>query len=233
MKQITKHLYQISLGSVNTFLIEDNGLTLVDTGFKNCRDKIFQAIRNGGKNPDNINQVILTHSHPDHSGSVADIKRTLGVPVYAHPDDAILMEAGIGGRLPHQPSPGLANWLLFRLFIKNSPNETEMCRINERIQDGDILPIAGGIQVIHTPGHSKGHIALLLKTDRVLIGGDICANMFGLDFSTVYEDRQLGVQSILKVSEHNFDKAVFGHGKPLTGGANVKLKHKFSSLVNR
>jgi glyoxylase-like metal-dependent hydrolase (beta-lactamase superfamily II) len=80
MKQITKHLYQISLGSVNTFLIEDNGLTLIDTGFKNSRDKIFQAIRNGGKNPDDIKQIILTHSHPDHSGSVADIKRTLDVP---------------------------------------------------------------------------------------------------------------------------------------------------------
>ena len=230
MKQITKHLYQISLGSVNTFLVEDNGLTLIDTGFKNSRDKIFQAIRNGGKNPDDIKQIILTHSHPDHSGSVADMKRTLEVPVYAHPDDAILVEAGIGGRLPHQPSPGLANWIIYRIFIKDSPNETEMCRIDERIQDGDILPIAGGIEVIHTPGHSKGHVSLLLKKDRLLIAGDICANMFGLDLSTVYEDRHLGVQSILKVAAYDFDTAVFGHGKPLIGNANVKLKQKFSSL---
>jgi glyoxylase-like metal-dependent hydrolase (beta-lactamase superfamily II) len=37
----------------------------------------------------------------------------------------------------------------------------EMCRIDERIKDGDVLPIAGGIEVIHTPGHSKGHISLL------------------------------------------------------------------------
>jgi glyoxylase-like metal-dependent hydrolase (beta-lactamase superfamily II) len=232
MKQISKHLYQIPLGSVNTFLIEDNGLTLIDTGFKNNRDKIFQAIRNGGKNPDDIKQIILTHSHQDHSGSVADIKATLDVPVYAHPEDAILVEAGIGGRLPHQPSPGMINWLLFHLFINNSPNETETCRIDERIQDGDTLPIAGGIQVIHTPGHSKGHISLLLKNDRVLISGDICANMFGLDFSVVYEDRHLGVQSILKVAAYDFDKAVFGHGNPLVGSANAKLNHKFSPLVN-
>jgi glyoxylase-like metal-dependent hydrolase (beta-lactamase superfamily II) len=232
MKQISKHVFQISLGAVNVFIIEDNGLTLVDTGFKSNRDKIFNAITRGGKRADDIKQIILTHSHPDHSGSVADIRNTLGVPVYAHAEDAALVEAGIGGRLPHQPSPGIMNWLLFKLFINNSPNETERCIIDERLEDGDVLPFAGGIQVIHTPGHSKGHISLLVKNDGVLIAGDICANMFGLDFSTVYEDRKLGVQSILKAAQFDFEKAVFGHGNPLIGRANVKLTEKFSKMTN-
>ena len=43
MQKITENIYQISLGAVNTFLIEDNGLTLIDTGNKNSTDKIFAA----------------------------------------------------------------------------------------------------------------------------------------------------------------------------------------------
>lgn len=228
MKQISSSIYQISLGAVNTFVIEDNGLTLVDTGFKNSKDKIFAAIRKAGKNPENIRQIILTHSHPDHSGSAADIRRTLNIPVYAHPEDAALLEAGIGGRLPHQPSPGFLNWILFNLFIKNSPNETEVCTVEFRISDHDIIPIAGGIQIIHTPGHSKGHIALLVKNEGVLIAGDICANLMGLGYSTVYEDREVGVKSILKAASLDFDTAVFGHGNPVMDSANAKLAKKFS-----
>ncbi len=51
MQQITGNIFQISLGAVNTFLIEDNGLTLIDTGNKNSTDKIFAVIKKGGKNP--------------------------------------------------------------------------------------------------------------------------------------------------------------------------------------
>ena len=61
MQKITENIYQISLGAVNTFLIEDNGLTLMKTGNKNRADKIFAASKQGGKNPVDIKQCILTH----------------------------------------------------------------------------------------------------------------------------------------------------------------------------
>lgn len=234
MKQLSKHVYQLSLGAVNTFVIADEeGLTLVDTGYKNSKEKIFAAIRQGGKKPEDIRQIILTHAHPDHSGSVSDIKESLGVPVFAHEEDAILLEAGVGGRLPHELSPGIANWLIYNLFIKNSPNTTDAVMVDKKLRGGDILPIAGGIEVIHTPGHSKGHISLLLKKDEMLIAGDICANMLGLDYSAVYEDRKQGMKSILKAADYNFETAVFGHGKPLVSGANRKLEQKFARTLSR
>jgi glyoxylase-like metal-dependent hydrolase (beta-lactamase superfamily II) len=227
MKQISQHIYQIPLGPVNVFLIEDNGLTLIDTGFEKSKDKIFQAIRNGGKDPKDIRQIILTHSHPDHAGSVADISRTVNAPVCAHTYDAALVEAGVGGRLPHQLGPGLLNNVLYRLFIKNSKNETEVCRVQNRVDDGNVIDIAGGIRVIHTPGHSLGHIALLIEQEGVLIAGDICQNMLGLSYSTVYENIETGRQSILKAAGYDFETAVFGHGSPLKGQANQKLKQIF------
>lgn len=229
MKQITPNLYQISLGPVNAFVIESNNeLTLIDTGFKNSTNKIFSAIQRSGKKPGQIKQIILTHSHPDHSGSAAAIKNKLNVPIYLHEEDAVLLEQGIGGRLPHELSPGLLNKMLFHLFIKKSPNKTDAATVDEKLKDGDVLPIAGGVKVIHTPGHSKGHVALLLENDGILIAGDICSNMMGLWYSTVYESREEGVKSILKAAAFDFDKAVFGHGKPLIGSANRKMMEQFS-----
>ncbi len=228
MQQITNNIYQISLGSVNTFLIEDNGLTLIDSGSKNNADKIFKAIEKGGKNPNNIKQVILTHCHPDHAGSVAEIKKRLRIPVWAHYEDASLVEKGLAVRMPMHLTPGAVNWLIYNIFIKRAGKIIEAVNVDERLKDKDVLPIAGGIEIIHTPGHCAGHIALLVKNEGVLIAGDICAHMGGLGVSTVNEDRALSIKSILKAASFDFDIAVFGHGTPLKAAANTKLKEKFT-----
>lgn len=227
MQQITGNIYQISLGAVNTFLVEDNGLTLIDTGNKNSADKIFAAIKKGGKNPADIKQVILTHCHPDHTGSAAEIKRRLNIPVFAHIEDATLIERGIGIRKPMYLSPGIINRIVYNIFIKKTPQTIEPVNIDEKLEDNDVITFAGGIHVIHTPGHCAGHIALLIKNEGVLIAGDLCANAAGLGTSTVNEDPDLSIKSILKAAAFSFDKAVFGHGSLLKGSANIKLKEKF------
>ena len=83
------------------------------------------------------------------------------------------------------------------------------------------------MQVKHTPGHCAGHIGLLIKKGGVLIAGYICANAACLGISTVNEDPDLSIKSILKAAAFSFDKAVFGHGSLLKGSANKKLKEKF------
>lgn len=144
-----------------------------------------------------------------------------------HQEDAQLIAQGIAGRLPFSISPGLINQFIYRQFIKKVPNEIEAIDAHEKLKDQDVLPIAGGLEVIHTPGHSKGHIALLMRDAGILIAGDICAHVMGLGLSPVYEDRELGIKSILKAAAFDFETAVFGHGKALRKLANKKLKLKF------
>jgi glyoxylase-like metal-dependent hydrolase (beta-lactamase superfamily II) len=232
MQQITTNIHQISLGSVNAFLIEDSGLTLVDTGSKGYTDKIFRAIQKGGQNSDNIKQIVLTHCHPDHAGSVAEIKKRLGIPVLAHHEDASLIEMGKAVRMPMHLTPGLVNWLIYNIFIKSAGSTIESVKVDEWLKDNDVLPIAGGVEVIHTPGHCAGHIALLVKNEGVLIAGDLCAHVAGLAVSTVNENRALSIASILKAASFKFDTAVFGHGSPLKTSANTKLMEKFTPLTS-
>jgi glyoxylase-like metal-dependent hydrolase (beta-lactamase superfamily II) len=230
MKQISEKVFQIGLGPVNVFLIEDNGLTLVDTGFPGSTDKIFAAIKKGGKAPEDIQRIILTHSHPDHSGSVAEIKKRLDIPVLAHYEDAALLEKGEVGRYPRVLGPGFLNFMLYHIFIKNGATSVEPVTFEGKLKDNDVIDIAGGVQVIQAPGHSLGQIVLLVKNDGVLIAADLCANFFGLGLSTVSEDQQLSVESIGKVSKFAFDKAVFGHGDPLMKDANKKLNAFYNKL---
>lgn len=230
MKQISNNVFQISLGSVNVFVIDDDGLTLVDTGMKGSADKIFSAIKKGGKDPQNIKRIILTHAHPDHSGSAAEISKRLNIPVWIHSVDADLVEKGIGVRESVQLSPGIVNWLIFNLFIKRSNSNIEPVVVERRLTDREVLPVAGGIEVIHTPGHSAGHVALLVKSDGLLIAADLCANLFGLGLSTIYENRDLGIKSLVKAAGFTFEKALFGHGNPLEKDASQKLKDFYIKL---
>lgn len=231
MKRITPHLYQIGLGPVNAFLIEDEDLTLIDAGNPGDQDKIFEAIRKGGKDPSQIKSIIVTHAHPDHVGSLAAISKKQNLDIYAHPLDADMIEKGLALRPGIKAAPSLFFQIMFRLFRKAGMENVEPAQVTHRVEDGATIPIAGGLEVIHTPGHSAGHIALLFKKDKVLIAGDICGNVMGLGYSIVYEDYALGMQSIVKAASYDFDKAVFGHGKPLMQSANTKLKAKFGKEV--
>jgi glyoxylase-like metal-dependent hydrolase (beta-lactamase superfamily II) len=227
MKRISSNIYQISLGWVNVFVIEDDGLTLIDTGTKGSAGKIFSAIKNGGKNPYDIKRIILTHAHPDHAGSAEEIKRMLRVPVMAHREDANIMRYGIACRKEICLTPGLKNWLIYELAIKRAGINIEPVRIDEQLNDHDLLPLLGGIRVIHTPGHSKGHISLLAENEEVLIAGDLLSNSAGLGLSVIYENMAEGISSILKVTDLDFDKMVFGHGRPILKDAGSIMRQAF------
>ncbi|GAB2606449.1 MBL fold metallo-hydrolase [Spirosoma areae] len=232
-QQITPSLYQIGLGVVNVFVIKDKDLTLIDTGYTGSMAKIFSVLQQAGEDPGAIKRVILTHAHPDHAGSAAAIKQTLGVPVLAHHREAPLLEAGLSGAGPIHRSPGVLNWLIYQAFIKRGTSRITPVGVDERLNHQDLLPIAGGLEVLHTPGHSGGHLAFWLKQESVLIAGDACANSMGLDLSTVYEDRAVGLQSLLALAELNFEKAVFGHGGPIQRRASQRFKARFGAASPR
>ena len=227
--QIIPNLWQLKLGIVNSYLLEtEDGLLVVDTGYPDGTDKLFAAVREAGYNPANIRHLLLTHCHVDHAGSAAEIRKRTGARTYAHATDASLITQGIGKRPSTTRSPGLMAALIYQFFIKNLKSSYEPTPIDQLLQGGEVLPLAGGIDVIHAPGHSAGQVVLLLRQAGVLIAADLCAHVLGLSYSPVNEDLALARQSIFQVADYPFDRAVFGHGDSLDGRANQQLKKKFS-----
>jgi glyoxylase-like metal-dependent hydrolase (beta-lactamase superfamily II) len=226
--QVSTGLWLIEIGIVNVYLIQTNdGLVLVDAAWPNKADAILEGVRRTGNNPADIKHVLLTHGHVDHAGSTAEIIKRTGAKVYIHAADLPLTTKGEAGYDGITITPGIIPRLVYRFVIKPGGTKYDSFAVEKTIADGEILPFANDVKVIHTPGHCAGHVSFLLPQDGILIAGDICSNVMGLSYSTINEDRALARESILKVANHTFDQAVFGHGNPLKKRASQLLMERF------
>ena len=222
---IFPNVYQLSSGPVNLWLVEaPDGLTLIDTHYKGKEQEILEAVRGLGKDPARIHNILLTHCHPDHAGSLAALKQFTGAQAWMHAIDAEVVRGhGINEKAP--VSPGLINRLLFNLFIKNTSGELASAEVEHEISDGQVLPFGGGIQAVHTPGHTSGHMAFFVPGDGgILLIGDACSNMAGLDYSIVYNDIQQARRSLAKLARMDFRAVAFSHGSTLKDTAKFKKK---------
>ncbi|QDS37699.1 MBL fold metallo-hydrolase [Brevibacillus brevis] len=137
---------------------------LIDTGFPGQMDDLRVAMEKVGVSSDKLKAVILTHQDVDHIGSLPEILQECGdhVHVYAHELD----KPYIQGELP----------LLKDGHLENPPKG----RVDHTVSDGQELPFCGGIRVIHTPGHTPGHLSLYLKQSKTLVAGDSMYSVNGI-----------------------------------------------------
>ena len=229
-KRVINGVHVVPMGMANAYLIEgDDGLTLIDAGFPGKEAAVFQAIRGLDRSPDQLKHLVLTHGHPDHIGSAAAIVRETSAKTYMHALDIPLAESG-GPFRPMRPAPGLLGQVLCRLFF--DPEERmEPVLIDQPLSDGELLPIAGGIEVIHTPGHCAGHVALLWRPGRMLFAGDVCTNLMGLGDPVGFESLEEGRASQRKLASLSFDAAGFGHGKPIARDASAQFHYKWGQKL--
>jgi glyoxylase-like metal-dependent hydrolase (beta-lactamase superfamily II) len=225
-KRVIDGVQVVPMGMANAFLIEgEDELTLVDAGFPSKEAAVFGAIRGLGRSPDRLKHLIFTHGHPDHIGSAAAIVRETGARTYMHPLDIPMAESG-GPFRPMRPAPGLLGPLMCKLFF-HPEERMEPVAIDQPLTAGEILPIAGGFEVIHTPGHCAGHVALLWRPGRMLFAGDVCANVMGLGDPVGFENLEDARASQRKLAGLSFDAAGFGHGKPIARDASVRFRNKW------
>ena len=191
-KRVINGVHIVPMGLANAFLIEgDDGLALIDAGFPAKEAAVFGAIDGIGRSAGQLRHLIFTHGHPDHIGSAAAIVRKTGARTYMHPLDIPIAESG-GPFRPMRPAPGLLGQVLCRLFF--DPEERmEPVAIDQPLTDGEILPIAGGIEVVHTPGHCAGHVALLWHPGPCCSRA-MCMNLMGLGDPVGFESLDGGAR---------------------------------------
>jgi glyoxylase-like metal-dependent hydrolase (beta-lactamase superfamily II) len=233
-EEIFPHIYAIKGAYVNEFLIaEQDGLTLIDSGLKGTEKKIGKAIREIGREPKDLRTILLTHHHADHVGSLAILLEKTEATAYAHPIDIPII-AGEEKRPPPNKKSMLgrvAGPVVARMPANNPPP----AKPQAAVEDGGEIPVAGGIKVIHTPGHTMGHISFLMPGHGgVLFVGDAAGYIMGrLGGSPPMftEDTQAAKDSIRKIAALDFDTACFGHGRVLKGGANAKFRRYVEKMA--
>jgi glyoxylase-like metal-dependent hydrolase (beta-lactamase superfamily II) len=225
-KRVIQGVYVVPMGMANAFLLEgEDGLTLIDAGFPGKEAAVFEAIRESGRSADQLKHLIFTHGHPDHIGSAAAIVRETGARTYMHPLDIPLAESG-GPFRPMTAAPGLLRQVLCRLFY-HPERRVEPVAIDQPLTPGEILAIAGGIEVIPTPGHCAGQVALLWRRGRMLFAGDVYMNIMGLGDPIGFESLDEGRASQRRVANLSFDAAGFGHGKPIVRDASRLFRNRW------
>lgn len=215
------------MGYVNAFLVDGDELTLVDVGLPGLTKTFVKAIRDAGRDPGDLRHIAVTHHHADHTGSLAPLAAKIpGATVYAHPLDipVIIGEKPIPG-----PSPdSRLGKVLGPVVMRMQPARLEHVDIQQPVEDGAEIPAAGGMSVVHTPGHTAGHISFLKPGNGgVLFVGDAAANMFGkigLPIGMFTEDMEQARETMRKIAELDFDAACFGHGSVITGKAHAAFR---------
>ena len=223
--QIIEGAYLIGFGGVNAVLLDDgSALTLIDAGLSGKASTVWRAFKQLGRQPRELRHLILTHAHPDHIGGAAEIVRETGAATYMTMIDARVAERG-GPFRPISPAPGLFNRIGYRLAWR-ADAVVESFGIDHPINDGDQLPMAGGLGVVSTPGHCAGQVALLWRGDKLLIAGDVCTHILGLGDPLGFEDQAEGRRSQRKIAGLKFDAVAFGHGRPIRSGASGCFREK-------
>ena len=152
------------LGAVNAFLVvEDDGLTLVDTMLPRSQDGILAAARELGLP---IARIALTHAHGDHIGSVDALAAALpNASVAVSARDARFL-AGDKSLDPGEPQSKLRGG-----YPKIETRPGLLLNPGGRV---------GSLQVVAAPGHTPGQVAFLDTRDRTLIAGDAYSTLGGV-----------------------------------------------------
>lgn len=147
---------------------DDNYLVLVDAGFPLDFELLRNAIKNSGFEVEDINKLIITHQDIDHIGCVKELLEIV-------PEIEIMacsVEAPyIDGRLIPIKLAKMDEANPFYKQFKTSFDNRRI-KIDKELFDNEILPFCGGVKVIHSPGHTPGHICLYVKKDKIMICGD-------------------------------------------------------------
>ncbi|WP_327360639.1 MBL fold metallo-hydrolase [Streptomyces sp. NBC_01296] len=196
----------------NAFLVDgDDGFTLVDVGWSKAPRVLLNAVADLGRKPSDIRRVVLTHAHPDHVQGAAELRRHTGAQILIHAADRAWLEAG---RVPAEGRSGPVGRLIDRL-PKLHWNPTDP---DGTVADRDVVEGSGGLRVVHTPGHSPGHVVLLHEPSCTVLMGDAAFNRgtFALGPSALAADPDLRPGSLARIPQDV--KAVgFAHGAPLAG----------------
>jgi len=207
---------------INSFaFVDDDGqVTLVDCGLRRAPRRIVEGLAGIGRRPADVTRIILTHAHGDHAGGAREVLSASSASgVDAHADDAPFLEAG-------RNAPG-APTTAGRMLGRGPMTTFSSVPVATLLADGQVLDVAGGLRVLHTPGHTPGHVSLLHETSGVLITGDAIFNMASRmrwPVAAVCTSARQNQQSAHVLGEVDYQVAAFTHGPEIRDRARETVR---------
>jgi len=219
--QILNNIHQVDGVVGNSYLIiENNGITVVDTGMPKNYQKILNYINSIGHRPEDVKQIVLTHAHIDHVGSASKLRQMTNAKIMIHEDDAPYVTG--------EKQFKLRGGLLMRIFSHFVKFET--FNPDVRLKENDRI---GNLLVIHVPGHTPGSVALYSEKDGVMFVGDLLRFTNGKVQGPPEQytlDMELAKKSIEKLLNYDFKIMLSGHGDPLKENARERIREFYEGF---
>ena len=213
-------------------LVEDGLVTMIDAGLPGSSAGILAYLDEIGLPARAVRRVIVTHHHVDHVGGLAEIVERCGAEVWAHTDDAAVIEGAAprSGIPPERVAALLAavpaEQRAAAAARMKQMNEVVSAAVDLRLVGGEELGVLGGVRIVHSPGHTAGHLCLYLPALSLLLAGDLLRLEGGVireapaGFAT---DAAQALDSARQAAALGFERFIGYHGGLAVSGAGEML----------
>lgn len=205
----------------DAFLLEEDRLTLIDAGMVGSRLLLERYLRRIGRRLDELDRIICTHGHPDHIGGISELVRDRDdVAVLIHSDDLAGLTRPLREAMATAESHGERRGRIIQYLTRTPADPTPL-------EGDEILPILGGLRVVHTPGHTPGSICLYLERSRTLFTGDVLQVIRGrLTYASAFfsHDHAGARGSVERLAALDVETIALSHYPPWRSHANPTLR---------
>lgn len=163
-------IYSYRAGMSNGFFVKDKGVIAIDTGTVEGSSTVLEQCRQFGIDPKSIKLIVITHGHVDHFFNVPAMKKVTGAQVLCHTEATPFLREG---RHPDVVArTKLGEQILARQAEDGPPLDHVPCCEPDIVIDApyDLHPWGIPGSIIHTPGHSKGCISIILDSGEAFVG---------------------------------------------------------------
>jgi glyoxylase-like metal-dependent hydrolase (beta-lactamase superfamily II) len=213
-----------SAGNARVYFVGAPDFTLIDAGMPGKADRILSALAHIGVQPLRVKRIILTHHHWDHVGGLWELKRRTGAEIIAHARDADY----ISGKRPRRAPRRFTGRVMYTLMGLVGARSLQNVEVDQQVSDGERI---GSLTVVHTPGHTPGHLCLL--RDDYLFSGDLLLATAGAFRETSHiftADVPTSRASIRKVAQLEFQVILSSHNPPYVFRASEKARELADKL---
>lgn len=230
--QVNEGIFRLTRGVTNFYLIEEAGkYTLVDAGTPGDWAFFARSLAALGAKLDDLDAVLLTHAHSDHTGFAERARAESGARVWIDQADEAAARTG----KPAGKNDGtITSYLLRPAFYRTAVSllrrgATRIIPVTEvsAFADGERIDVPGSPRAVHAPGHTPGSAAILVESRRTLFTGDVMATENPLTGrpgpqimpSGLNQDTPQALASLDALLGTDADLLLPGHGDPWEQGA--------------